>query len=424
MRLYVFDDRRAGDWAPFALTRPVAELRYGRWLLRERLERFAGVRASGSLARPWLFDFREPGAAAVVHPEDVPHDEGRLVVCARTVPADGITFHPPEGAANLRINDQVVGCWLPPGHPLPGAAWLGEPEPLSRADEIRLEGELLEAPWDLVAGNAERLARDLRRLAKSTAEADAATALPAGVERLGREPVRLGRGTRLEPGVLLDARDGPIALDERVEVLAGGRLAGPIYAGPDSRLLGGPISSLSTGPRSYLRGEIEETVVLGYTNKAHDGFLGHAYLGRWVNLGALTTNSDLKNNYGTVRVGPPGQETDTGLLKVGCFLGDHVKTGIGLMLNTGAVVGAGSNLFGTTMPPKWVPPFSWGEGADLGEYRKEAFLATAETVMGRREVTFDAGTRAWLSAVWEAGRKATPAGFPAAATSGEPGTGA
>jgi UDP-N-acetylglucosamine diphosphorylase / glucose-1-phosphate thymidylyltransferase / UDP-N-acetylgalactosamine diphosphorylase / glucosamine-1-phosphate N-acetyltransferase / galactosamine-1-phosphate N-acetyltransferase len=92
---------------------------------------------------------------------------------------------------------------------------------------------------------------------------------------------------------------------------------------------------------------VEETVVLGYSNKAHDGFLGHAYLGRWVNLGALTTNSDLKNNYGTIRMWTPGGETDTGLIKLGCLLGDYVKTGIGALLNTGTVVGAGSNLFGT-----------------------------------------------------------------------------
>lgn len=412
MKLYVFDDRRADGWAPFALTRPAGELRYGRWLLRERLERFAGVGAAGSLAlRPWLSDFREPGAPGVVRPEDVPADEGRLLICARAAPAAGAAFRPPDGAANLRMDGRVVGCWLPPGHPWPGTAWLGEPEALSGADDLELEGELLEAPWDLVAGNAERLARDLRSLTEPATRAEEPPARegggspPAGVERLGQEPVRVGRGVRIEPGVLLDARDGPIVLDDRVEVLTGARLAGPLYAGPDSRLLGGSISALSAGPRSYLRGEVEETVVLGYANKAHDGFLGHAYLGRWVNLGALTTNSDLKNNYGTVRVGPPGQETDTGLLKVGCFLGDHVKTGIGLLLNTGTVVGAGSNLFGTAMPPKWVPPFSWGEGATLGEYRKEAFLATAETVIGRRDVAFDAATRAWLAAVWEAGRK-------------------
>ena len=151
-----------------------------------------------------------------------------------------------------------------------------------------------------------------------------------------------------------------IRLDDGVEVRAGARLAGPVHAGVGSRLLGGPFDAVSAGPRCYLRGEIEETVVLGYTNKAHDGFLGHAYLGSWVNLGAMTTNSDLKNNYGSVRLGDRDGEIETGLIKLGCLIGDHVKTAIGTMLNTGTVVEAGANLFGDSRPPKWIRAFAWG----------------------------------------------------------------
>ena len=125
-------------------------------------------------------------------------------------------------------------------------------------------------------------------------------------------------------------------------------------------------------------------MLLGFVNKAHDGHLGHALLGRWVNLGAFTTNSDLKNNYRPVRVWTPEGEKDTGLLKVGCFLGDHVKTGIGTVLNTGTIVGAGSNVFGGVMPPTVVPPFSWGAGSDLRDHRLDNFLATAAAAMSRR----------------------------------------
>jgi UDP-N-acetylglucosamine diphosphorylase/glucosamine-1-phosphate N-acetyltransferase len=149
---------------------------------------------------------------------------------------------------------------------------------------------------------------------------------------------------------------------------------------------------------------VEESVILAYSNKAHDGFLGHAYVGRWVNLGAFTTNSDLKNNYGTVRVGAADGPMETGLMKVGCFLGDHVKTGIGTYLNTGTVVGAGSNVFGGAMPPTWIPPFSWGSGRELVEYRLEAFLEVAARVMERREVELDSGTTDVLRKAWEATR--------------------
>jgi UDP-N-acetylglucosamine diphosphorylase / glucose-1-phosphate thymidylyltransferase / UDP-N-acetylgalactosamine diphosphorylase / glucosamine-1-phosphate N-acetyltransferase / galactosamine-1-phosphate N-acetyltransferase len=139
-------------------------------------------------------------------------------------------------------------------------------------------------------------------------------------------------------------------------------------------------------------------------NKAHDGHIGHAYLGAWVNLGAFTTNSDLKNNYGTVRLWTPAGEADTGEIKMGCFLGDHVKTGIGLLLNTGTVVGAGSNLYGAEMPPRYVPPFSWGTGEDLSAYRADKFLDVAERAMARRKVEFAPGARAQLEAAWKRGR--------------------
>ncbi|MBW3655531.1 MAG: hypothetical protein KY444_05465, partial [Gemmatimonadetes bacterium] len=157
------------------------------------------------------------------------------------------------------------------------------------------------------------------------------------------------------------------------------------------------------GQGCRIRGEFAESVCLDFVNKAHDGHIGHAYLGAWVNLGAETTNSDLKNNYGSVRLWTPEGERDTGEIKLGCFLGDHVKTGIGLLLNTGTVVGAGSNLYGAAMPSKYVPPFSWGTGDDLTAYRADKFLDVAKRAMARRKVKMagsyaEALQRAWTLA--------------------------
>jgi len=202
--------------------------------------------------------------------------------------------------------------------------------------------------------------------------------------------------------VVFDTRNGPIQLADAVEVRAGCRIEGPLYAGPSTVLLGGSIGTSSFGPVCRLRGEVEESTILGYVNKAHDGFLGHSYLGRWVNLGAMTTNSDLKNNYGAIRIGGPGGPVETGLTKLGCLLGDHVKTAIGTLIGTGTVVGAGSNLFGQAMPPNWVPPFSWGSGGVRAVYDRERFVAVAGRVMPRRAVDFDDRTSAWLNACWEA----------------------
>jgi hypothetical protein len=142
-----------------------------------------------------------------------------------------------------------------------------------------------------------------------------------------------------------------------------------------------------------VRGEVTDSIFLGFSNKAHDGHIGHAVLGRWVNLGAGTINSDLKNTYSSVRLRLADGDVDTGLLKCGAFIGDHVKTGIGTLLSTGTVIGAGSNLFGGRMPPTSVPAFSWGEGDRLGEHRIDKFFATAEIAMLRRGVELSEGMR-------------------------------
>ncbi|MEX0906945.1 MAG: hypothetical protein WD054_01345, partial [Gemmatimonadota bacterium] len=205
---------------------------------------------------------------------------------------------------------------------------------------------------------------------------------------------------------VLDFTRGPIWFADDVTVRAFSRVAGPAYVGRGSTLLGGPYDAVSIGPVCKVHGELEESVVLGYSNKAHDGFLGHAYLGRWVNLGALTTNSDLKNNYGTIRMWTPHGDVDTGLIKLGCLLGDHVKTGIGALINTGTVIGAGSNLYGTDMPPKYVPPFSWGTGAELTAFDIDRFIGVAQTAMGRRKLELSGRMREILREAWRIGRAA------------------
>lgn len=397
MKLYIFDDGVADGWEPFALTRPVSELRFGAWLLRERLERTASRRAAGLLSRPWLRGFTEDGAPPLADPAEIDPSDDRLFLSSRAVPAGHLPATP--GPCSYWVAGELAGCLVPAGEEAPDANWFRTPKALAGGEEVELPGRFLGAPWDLVAGNPDRLHADLLEIGSGPT-----SDLPEGVHRLGAHPVHLGEDVAIEPGVLLDVREGPIRLEARTAVHAGARLEGPIHTGPDCRLLGGAIGALSAGPRSYLRGEIEECIVLGYANKAHDGFLGHAVLGRWVNLGAMTTNSDLKNTYGTIRMGPPGAEVDTGLIKLGCLIGDHAKTGIGLLLNTGSIIGAGSNLFGGEMPPKWVPPFSWGSGSDLVEFREDRFLALAETVMGRRGVEAGETIRDWLAAVWREGR--------------------
>lgn len=392
----VFDDETADGFAPFSLTRPTGEVRFGRWSARERLERAIGGAVAGHVTRPWLASFQEPGAPPVVARETTRADTPRVLWSSRAILDAPL---PVESRANVLIEGRLAGVRLEAGDDGPDEDWFRAPSAIPDIPHVEVAGSWLDAPWDLVSGGPARLLRDLESVQASP------EGIPAGVHQLGGAAIHLGDGTTIEPGVLLDVRRGPIFLGDGVEVRAGARLEGPLYAGDHSKLLGGAISVLSAGPFSYLRGEVEEVTTFGYCNKAHDGFLGHAVLGRWVNLGAMTTNSDLKNNYGSVRMGPPDRMVDTGLVKVGCLVGDHVKTGIGVLLNTGTIAGAGSNIYGAELPPKWIPPFSWGEGADLSEYRRDAFLTTAATVMSRRGQPSGDEVMEWLGAVWDEARR-------------------
>jgi UDP-N-acetylglucosamine diphosphorylase / glucose-1-phosphate thymidylyltransferase / UDP-N-acetylgalactosamine diphosphorylase / glucosamine-1-phosphate N-acetyltransferase / galactosamine-1-phosphate N-acetyltransferase len=183
-----------------------------------------------------------------------------------------------------------------------------------------------------------------------------------------------------------------------VEVRHGTRLEGPVFVGPRTRILGGYIRGSVFGPECRVRGEIGSSVFLGYANKAHDGFVGHSVLGHWVNLGAGTTTSNLKNTYGVVRLTAGGEQIETGRLNVGTFFGDHAKTAIGTMLGTGTIVSAGANVFGGP-PPKYVLPFAWGVGGET--MTEEGFLRVAQRVLARREVAWTDARRDSLRRIYQ-----------------------
>ena len=403
--LYLFDDAAARGFDPFASVRPVGELLFGMFTARQRAEIVFRSPCAGHLAGDGLVGFDEADAAPALPADARAPANWRTLLNSRFVP-DPTAALPSFGSESVVLlsGGQVAGWLAAPGDVVPEAALRatdgldGLPDGAPRHE---LPGRWIESVWELMAENAAQVTTDVLE----RHHGDAAPSLPPGVHRIGTGVLSVAPDVQIEPGVVLDTASGPIRLEAGVRVQAFTRLAGPAWIGPGTTILGGSVSGVSIGPRCKVRGEIEETVVLGYTNKAHDGFLGHAVLGRWVNLGAGTTNSDLKNNYGTVRLTRADGMVDTGLTKVGCFLGDHVKTGIGTLLNTGTVIGAGSNVFGGVMPPNRVPPFRWGAGADLVPYRLDRFLEVAETVMERRDVTLTPGLRRVLEMAWEAAQE-------------------
>jgi len=267
--------------------------------------------------------------------------------------------------------------------------------PLTRFTVKKIMGEckaleasnlpLLTYPWDLVNKNAELIKEDYSALGKRESEGT----LDSRATVYGNEEdVYVGKGSFVEAHVTLDARDGPIFIGEGAMVQAGSRISGPTYIGGKTSIESGLIrEGCSIGRVCCVGGELEETIIQGYSNKHHTGFIGHAYIGEWVNIGAATTNSDLKNTYGRVQVMTRGRNVDTGQIKVGCFIGDHAKTSIGAQIYTGKKIGVASHVHGFVT--KDVPSFTiWSEG--LGpkpvELHLQSAIETQKRVFSRRGV--------------------------------------
>jgi UDP-N-acetylglucosamine diphosphorylase/glucosamine-1-phosphate N-acetyltransferase len=230
---------------------------------------------------------------------------------------------------------------------------------------------------------------------------DLAGRICEGVYLLNKQAVHVGDGTTIKPGVVLDAENGPIFIGRNVSISPNTSIEGPCYIGDGSLIQPGASlrDGVSIGRRCKVGGELESSILHGYSNKQHDGFLGHSYVAEWVNLAADTVNSDLKNTYGNVRVPINGEEIDSGQMFVGLTIGDHSKTGIGQMFPTGAVVGFGCNIATCEFAPKFVPSFTWLAGKNECTYSPDRCLEIARRVMARRQTSFTPAEEAWFTQI-------------------------
>ncbi len=396
MAVVLYDDRGARRFEPFALTRPVGELRAGGELIRRRWERRFGVGADGFVAGPHLAAFDEfdaPGASrgtlaagtVLVNSRCVPHIAGPLVNDAATSrwTCDGqlaaVRLAAPLGIERLNDGRLTLDDLAPPG----GMA-------------MSVDGWWLDEVWDLVRHLNAMLAADALALDPG------AGAPPAHLTVVGSHAVRVDGAATIEPLVVADATAGPILIRGGALIQAFTRLVGPCIVGEHATVSGGRVAACSIGERCKVNGELSSTILVGHANKGHDGFVGHSIIGRWANLGAGTVTSNLKNSYGSVALWTPDGVRNTSLQFLGSLIGDHVKTGIGTLLTTGTVLGAGANIFGSAMLPKVVPPFAWGESAPWETFAIEKFLEVAERVMARREVALSAEQRTQLAAAFAA----------------------
>lgn len=388
--LYLYDDATARAFEPFTVTRPVSELRAGAGIIRQRWERATGLLATGFVSAPWLVDFEEESAPSAVAPDAV-LPAGSIIASSRCVIALAEVLATRDRlwvcdgrVAAVRLTRDLHADAL-----ADGTLAL---ESLASGDKpCAIAGRWLEAPWDLLAQLSAQLRDDIPAVASTVKTASLM------YDALGSFTLTVEEGATVEPYVLFDTSAGPVLVRRGATISAFTRLVGPCYVGHDAVVAGDRVANCAIGAMSKVRGEFSSSIVLGHSNKGHAGFVGHSYLGRWVNLGAGTTTSNLKNTYGPVHMWTPSGTRDTGQQFLGTLFGDHSKTGIGTMLTTGSVIGAGANLFGDAMPPKYVPPFVWGHDEPHRPFALDKFLDVVNRAMTRRGVPFSEGARRQLA---------------------------
>src|SRR5512142_2465388 len=396
MRLCLVEDQAVSDLEPLTLTRPVFDLLLGSDTIGSKIARAfrigPGPTRRGALIRPHLaalWRLCEPGT--VINARNWLARAPVLVANARWVPP-----------ADFLLPDSALP-WVGTCDGLPACAAVGPDlavalewggidawfdEVASRAEVVDLGGEWIAHLWDLVAKNADHLARDFAAAGRSGLSRchRANAALVGSAERLS-----IHETARIDPYTVFDTTGGPITIAAGAVVQPFTRIEGPCYIGRDTQLFRANLrGGVTLGPDCRIGGEVEASIIHGYTNKYHGGFLGHAYVGEWVNLGAITSNSDLRNDYGEVFVPLGGNPVATGQAKVGCFIGDNTRAGLGSMLNTGTTIGVMCNLLPAgPLLPKHVPSFAavlYGRVAP--GFPLDQMFATARTVMGRRNLVF------------------------------------
>ena len=251
-----------------------------------------------------------------------------------------------------------------------------------------VDAKVIHYPWDLISNNGEQIISDFNLLTSKVDGSKIKGKVYAGAHLINEDKIFIDEGAKVKPGVVLDAESGPIYIGKDAKIFPNAVIEGPAFIGSKTAIkIGAKIyANTSIGEVCKVGGEVEESIIHSYSNKQHDGFLGHAYLGMWVNLGADTNNSDLKNNYGSVKVIINSEQVDSGSMFVGLTMGDHSKAAINTMFNTGTVVGVSSNIFGAGFPKKYVPSFAWGGSDSTTSYDVEKALDVARKVMARRNI--------------------------------------
>jgi UDP-N-acetylglucosamine diphosphorylase/glucosamine-1-phosphate N-acetyltransferase len=398
-KLFIFEDDKYDQFFPLTYNRPVYELLCGITKIREKITFLFPEAEVVLLCRDYLEKVLAERTKHKVNQFNVKDDDEVLLINGRLMPtADFIKKVNFSAEEKFYFHEDVLLGWSGRGEDFnKNKNTFQNMYVQDRIKSQKIKGNVskidvkpIDYLWELVLRNGSEIDADFDRMKSNLdfkimfkhCQVDDAALV------YDMEKVYIGRDSLVDGQVVLDARSGSIYIGERVKIQSHTLVKGPCYVGDDSMLAGGKIrEGTSIGPVCRVGGEVDNSIFLGYSNKYHEGFMGHSYVGKWVNLGALTTNSDLKNNYGNIRVMVNGTEVDSGQNKVGAFIGDHAKTGIGTLLNTGVTIGFASSFFGGGMlKSKSFPSFFWGSTEKQEVYELSKAIETAKAVQKRRGV--------------------------------------
>ncbi len=246
--------------------------------------------------------------------------------------------------------------------------------------------KLISRCWQLIGLNSECIKDDFSKIPLRGNDPD--SELYKGVKLINDNDIIIGSEVEVRSGTVLDATDGPILIDDIVKIEPNAVIKGPCFIGRKSVIRAGAKigAGTSLGKECRVGGKVDETIIAPYSNKQHEGFIGHSYIGSWVNIGAGTCNSNMRNNYSKIKAWNAGVIRETGHRFLGTVIGDHSKIAINTKINPGTVIGFNSNIVTSEFPPKFVPSFTWAFEPESIEFDLDKAIETAELMMDRRDL--------------------------------------
>ena len=387
MNYILFDGPARIALLPFTYTRPVADIRIGILTIREKWEKYLGSTTT-TLTEEYLSD-KYPMVEL----------EENVMINASYLPNANLV----EIISNLKSNqavfkgDAVIAFFTNDSQ---------EEVDFDQYEIIEFTEDCItvEHTWDIFAKNDAAIREDFALLT----EDKTSQPISKTVNVISPENIFVEEGAKME-FVTLNASTGPIYIGKNTEIMEGSVIRGPFALCEEAqvKLATKVYGATTVGPHCRIGGEINNSVLFGYSNKGHDGFLGNSVLGEWCNIGADSNNSNLKNNYEEVKLWSFETESfaKTGLQFCGLMMGDHSKCGINTMFNTGTVVGVSANIFGSGFPRNFVPSFSWGGASGFVTYQTHKAFEVAKIAMGRRDVEFTDQDKSILEHVFEVSKK-------------------